>query len=38
MGRIHRAFQDFLRSTGLKHEYIGDNRLCEQVAVKIESS
>jgi hypothetical protein len=34
----YRAFQEFLRFTGLKYEYIGYNSLHEQVAVKIKSS
>jgi len=33
----YRAFQEFVRRAGLKYDYIGYNRLHEQVAVKIKS-
>jgi hypothetical protein len=33
----HKAFQEFIRHTGLRYEYIGYNRRHEQVAVKIKA-
>ena len=34
----YKAFQEFIKTTGLGYEYIGYNRLHEQVAVKIKSA